>query len=375
MGKPAPVQANSQPNPLRVLLVVTGLQVGGAERQVVLLARGLARRGHAVHVASLIPPTAYGDDLAAAGVGITSLKMRRGVPDPRGLGLLVRFVRTWRPTVAHSHLVHANLLARAACRGTGTPLVCTRHNIYEGAAWRQAAYRVTDRWCAVTTDICKAAAASRVIRKAAPANRTAIIPNGIDPADLAAKPGDGERLRESLDVGDRFTWLFAGRLHRQKDLPNLLRAFESLEDGMLLVAGDGPERASLERQARPMGDRVRFLGKRSDVPALMGAADGFVMSSAWEGLPVVLLEAQWMALPCVCTDVGGVIEALDPPHSGRLVRPGDPIALRRAMQDIMTRSADERRQMGMAGRAHIERNFLIDPVVEQYIALYRSILA
>ena len=359
-----------------MLLVVTGLQVGGAEQQVVHLARGLAKRGHAVQVASLVPPAAHQDALAAMDVPVTSLGMRRGVPDPRGAWRLIRLVRTWRPTVVHSHMVHANLLARVVCRVTRTPLVCTSHNIHEGAAWRQLAYRMTDGWCAVTTSICEAAAKSSVQRKAVPADRIRVIPNGIDPAGLAVDATVRNELRQSLGIEKNpFAWLFAGRLHPQKDLANLLRAFEQLDDGFLLIAGEGPERASLERQAGSMGERVQFLGMRSDVPALMTAADGYVMSSAWEGLPVVLLEAQWMGLPCVCTDVGGVADALNTPHCGRLVPPKDPAALSDAMLELMTMSAGERQRMGAAARAHVERRFLIDPVVEQYLDLYRSVTA
>ncbi len=121
-------------------------------------------------------------------------------------------------------------------------------------------------------------------------------------------------------------------------------------------------------------DKVRFLGVRRDVPDLMNAADAYVMSSAWEGMPMVLLEAEACGLPVVATDVGGNSEVILNNKSGYIVPPGDSEALAAAIVKMMALSEAERRAMGRAGRAHIEANYSLERVVDQWEELYRELL-
>ena len=165
------------PAPLRVLLVSTSLMGGGAERQVFLLARGLRAHGHAVAVVSMLTPENYVPELEALGVPVSDLGMRRGVPDPRALARLAGVVRRWRPDVVHSHMVHANLLARLARLLAPVPVeVSTAHNLTEGARWREIAYRLTDPLCTLTTNVCRACVARYVRVGAAPDARSATCP-------------------------------------------------------------------------------------------------------------------------------------------------------------------------------------------------------
>ncbi|RKO68138.1 glycosyltransferase [Desulfofundulus salinus] len=121
-------------------------------------------------------------------------------------------------------------------------------------------------------------------------------------------------------------------------------------------------------------ERVRFLGVRRDIPELMSSADAYVMSSAWEGLPMVLLEAAACELPVVSTDAGGNSEIVLDGVSGYIVPPRDPQALAAAMLKMMSLPEEERRAMGRAGRAHIEANYSLDHVVDQWEKLYRDLL-
>src|SRR5687768_14642609 len=144
--------------PRRITFVSTALTHGGAEHQVSLLATGLARRGWDVSVVSMRPPEAHVDVLEQAGVEVASLDMRRRVPDPRGVLALAQHVRRRRPDVVHSHMVHANLLARATRPFARMPvLISTAHNIREGPQWRELAYRATDSFCDLTTNVSRAA--------------------------------------------------------------------------------------------------------------------------------------------------------------------------------------------------------------------------
>jgi glycosyltransferase involved in cell wall biosynthesis len=130
---------------LRILFVLTGLAYGGAETQLVRLAIRLKLRGWEVAVASLMPPKAYVEDLEAAGIPVFSLNIRRKLPDPRPVLRLARIIRKWQPDVVHSHMVHANLLARIVRFLAPIPvLICSARSIDEGGRFREILYRLTD---------------------------------------------------------------------------------------------------------------------------------------------------------------------------------------------------------------------------------------
>ena len=115
---------------------------------------------------------------------------------------------------------------------------------------------------------------------------------------------------------------------------------------------------------------MRVLGLRSDVAALMQAADGFLMTSHWEGLPMVLLEAGAGGLPIVATDAGGTRDAVLDGVSGHLTPTSDPEATAAAISRVMRMPVEERRRMGDAGREHVRRSFAIESVADTWERLY-----
>jgi glycosyltransferase involved in cell wall biosynthesis len=365
--------------PRRISFVTTSLMRGGAETQVYLLARTLRERGHEVQIVTMTPPQAYVEETREHGIELVDLGMRTGVPDPRGLARLVRAWRAFAPDVAHAHMIHAVLLARLGRPFARVPvLVSTAHNLTEGARWRELAYRWTDRLGDLTTNVCQAAVDRYVRVGAAPAGRIVRMPNGIEVAAFGPDPAVRERLRGELGLGaDRFAWLAVGRLEEQKDVPTLLQAATRLPaSAVTLLVGEGPLRAELEARRDALGlsaEQVRFLGARSDVADLLRAVDGYAMSSAWEGLPLVLLEAAASGLPIVATRVGGNDEIVEDGATGRLVPSGDPEALAAAMSDTMTMPPERRAAWGRAGRARIEREFDIERVVDAWSTLYASL--
>ncbi|HKI56212.1 MAG TPA: glycosyltransferase [Trueperaceae bacterium] len=372
------------PHETRILIVSTVFGGGGAQEQVKLLIRAFSARGHRVLWASLQDAGPFQAEVAALGVPAVSLGMRRGRADPRGILRLARAVGRFRPDVVHSHMVHANLLARLTRPVAAMPvLVCTAHSLYEGARWRELAYRASDPLCDLTTNVSRAAVARFVRVGAAPARKIRYVPNGIDLGRFAPRDeAHRSHARAPLGVGGRFVWLAAGRLAPEKDYPTLLRAFARVRcqdpQASLLLAGEGPERSALERLRAELGlpaGRVRFLGARKDVPRLMLAADACVLSSAWEGLPMVLLEAGAAGLPIVATDVGGTGEIVDSGASGLLVPPHDADALAAAMRRLMTLPAAERAAWGATGRRHVAREYGLERVADGWLALYRDLLA
>ncbi|MBW7915546.1 MAG: glycosyltransferase [Trueperaceae bacterium] len=373
--------------PLRIQFVTTSLMLGGAEGQVFLLAAEAKRRGHEVSMVTMRDPEAFEDELRTLGIPLHSLAMRRGVGDPRALVRLARLVRAERPDVVHSHMVHANLLARLTRLLAPMPVqISTAHNLTEGARWREIAYRLTDPLCDLTTNVCHECVERYVASGAAPRGRIRYMANGLDVARFDPRPGRREAKRRELGIDpDTFLWLAVGRLEEQKDYPNMVAAVKHLvEDAgcarrrlAVLVAGSGDQRSRLEQQVEAAGlaATVTFLGDRADVPDLMAAADAYLMSSAWEGMPMVLLEAGAARLPAVVTDVGGNDEVVSDGASGYVVPPHDSAALGAAMQRLMSLELPELARFGAELRRHVETTFGLGAVADRWEALYRELLA
>jgi glycosyltransferase involved in cell wall biosynthesis len=367
--------------PRRILFVTTSMVHGGAQRQVVDLAIELRTRGWVVAVLSMIAPSEYVDDLIASSVEIADLGMTRGRPT---LGALLRyrsFVRRWQPDIVHSHMVHANLLARIGrVFAPRTPLVCTVHTVMEGRRWRAIAYRLTDRLASATTAV-SAAAAERSIRNGAvPRSRMTVIPNGFEFSRASVAEGVDDAFRREVGIGDdAFLWATVGRLVPEKGHPMLLRAVEAVRrvrpDARLAIVGDGPERSELDRlvlESRLHGT-VFALGERRDVAAILAAADAFVLSSYWEGLPMVLLEAAAQSLPIVSTDVGGCREVVRPELGGVLTE-RTPEAIAAGMLSVMNLRPGERAAIGFALRTLVQSEFDMGAIVARWEALYTALM-
>lgn len=184
-------------------------------------------------------------------------------------------------------------------------------------------------------------------------------------------------MRNELDLQDEFFWVAVGRLENVKDYRTLLRAMAVLDPrSQLVIAGSGPlqnELASLARELG-LGLRVRFLGFVSDVRRWLQAADGFVLASRWEGLPMALLEASACGLPAIATNVPGSRDVILDRVTGRLVPAAHPAALADAMNDLMRMPHEERHAMGLQARQHVAENFSLAATIDRYEALYRDLL-
>jgi glycosyltransferase involved in cell wall biosynthesis len=283
-------------------------------------------------------------------------------------------------------MVHANIFTRIVRLLAPVPvLVCTAHNIEEASRQGsgrlgELAYRITDFLCDITTQVSRAGVERYVRIGVVPRHKIRYIPNGVDTFRFKPDPDIRAHVRTMLGVKDAFMWLAVGRFQPQKDYPNLLQAFAQLvsqeREALLVIAGDGPLRPLMETLALDLGlkEQVKFLGLRRDVPDLMKAADAYVMSSAWEGMPMVLLEAAATGLPIVATNVGGNSEVVMDGQTGFLVPPKDPRALAEAMLRLMRLPYEIRQKMGQAGRARVEAQYALERVVDQWEALYYELL-
>jgi glycosyltransferase involved in cell wall biosynthesis len=181
-------------------------------------------------------------------------------------------------------------------------------------------------------------------------------------------------MRQELGVADdTFLWLAVGRLEEEKDYPLMFNAFAHAArtaPARLVVVGKGSLQPALAALADTLGiaDRVHFYGVTKNVSGLMAAADALVLSSAWEGLPNVLIEAAAMELPCVTTDVGGSAEVVLDGQTGIVVQGRDPAVLGAALARVMALGPTALRAHGAQGRVHAQRSFEIDAVVDRWEA-------
>jgi glycosyltransferase involved in cell wall biosynthesis len=364
---------------MRIAYILTSLGIGGAERQALLLAERMAERGHAVTVVTLRPRQAeeWATSLDPHYLGLrkTPVSLVGGLAQAR------RILRSFEPDLVHSHCFHSNIFARLLrLAGPAAPLISTIHNVYEGAWPRMLAYRLTDPLCRRTTAVSEAAALRSMRLKAVPRRKCSVLTNGIDTAEFAPCCDRRARMRSQMGVEGEFIWLAAGRIAPSKDYPNLLRAFSLVRAARpaacLWVAGEGSgaDLAPLRALAAELsiGDRVRWLGLRREMPALLDAADGFVLASAWEGMPLAVGEAMAMEKPVVATDVGGVRELVG--EDGRIVLSKSAEALAEAMLGMMEAAPEVRFALGSAARQCIETRFSMDAKADEWEALYRLVL-
>ena len=361
----------------RVLILITLAEPGGAQTYVAHLLPALATRCEVV-------VGAYGegplhDAAREAGVRFVALRhVRRPLHPGRdllGLLELMALIRRERPDLVHANSSKAGVLGRLAALLMRVPVrVFTVHGWAFKAHTGQASrlYRWADRLMSPLTSatICvsETERAAGLAARTCRAERTVVIPNAVDVggAPVARHEGDPPRV------------VTVGRLATPKDALTLLRALPAVAPTPFsaLLVGDGPDRPALEASIRALGleDTVTLAGSRSDVPALLAAADVFVLSSRSEGAPFSILEAMAAGLPVVASDVGGVGELVVDGETGLLVPPADPGRLADALRRVLGDAA-LRRRLGAAGRARARERFDLRALQDAHLELYARELA
>jgi glycosyltransferase involved in cell wall biosynthesis len=363
---------------MRIAYVLTSLGMGGAERLTLELAHALEARGSSV---LLLVLRGRAEQEWPTGVQVVYLGMSKSpVGLLQGLGRARREMRAFRPDLVHAHTSFANIFARLLRLLYPAPVLSTVHNAWEGGWARTLLYRLTDPLSRLTVLVCRAAEERYVRIGAVPRRKCRVVLNAVDVEEFRPEAGRREAERREMGAGEGFVWLAAGRVSPAKDFPSLLRTFELVREqhseAELWIAGGEAVNLALvgkgQTQLPAVQDGVRWLGLRREMAALLDAADGFVLSSAWEGMPLALAEAMAMEKPVVATDVGGVAELVG--AEGRLVPAGDAVRLAEAMRAVMEVSAEARAAMGQGARRRIEQKFSMGPWIERWLAIYDETL-
>jgi glycosyltransferase involved in cell wall biosynthesis len=387
--------ARSSAKPIRIARVVARLNVGGP----------------AIHVAQLtarLPPEDFETRLYAGQVSADEREMseilQRERVEPVRIPRLGRAVRPWddaltltrlvnefrrfRPDIVHTHTAKAGTLGRIAARLVGAAVVVhTFHgHVFEGyfgpttsraiIEIERTLSRITD--AVITISPNQHEDITRKFRITAP-DKARIIPLGIDLSrfrDIGSRRGE---LRSELCIPANLPIVSTiGRLTAVKDHPLLLRAMAALDRPVaLLVVGGGEELEALRALARTLwiGDRVHFLGFRTDLERILADSDVVALTSQNEGTPVALIEALAAGCAVVATDVGGVADVLGGGAYGRLVPTRDPSrfakALSEVLEETLVRAGEQRTE---AARAHVFRHFDVSRLVSDHAELYRQLL-
>jgi glycosyltransferase involved in cell wall biosynthesis len=360
-----------------IALFLPSVRGGGAQRIVVNLAQGMIERGLPVDVVLTTAVGVFMDQLPP-GARVVDLRSRRVLGC---LGPLAAYLRREQPRVVISSMSHANVVAITAARlaGTGTPIVVTEHNTMSVAAGESALarrlwpplLRIFYPWADSVVAVSDGAADDFARTTGLPRERIETVYNPVITPELMALA----RQRPDhpwLAPGEPPVVLAVGRLTAQKDFPTLLRAFAQLRarrPARLVILGEGEDRAALESLAGELGitDAVALPGFRANAMAYMAGAALFVLSSAWEGLPTVLIEALAAGTRVVSTDCpSGPREILQDGRLGALVPVGDAGALAEAMLASLALSAAPTSPDAL-------RPFTRDASVDHYLRLVESI--
>lgn len=366
---------------MKVLHLIDHLGLGGAQNQLVNLVESGSREFEH-EVVSLAPRTLPlpMERLRAAGASVRCLGLSKG--DATGFLEVRRAIGGARPDILHTHLDYSNsigIAAAASLRPHRPPVVRSiDDDPRRKYRWvlRLAARQAT-RW--VDAEIAISESVRREVERAfpRPSRSIDVILPGLDLRRFEPSAVDPAKARE-LRAGATRVVGTAGRLTDQKDLPTLIEAWPTLaaNDGRtrLLVVGEGPRRADLERHASRLGVResVTFLGYRSDMADVYAAMDVFVLPSRHEGFGIVLLEAMSMGVPVVGTRVVGIVDAIRDDVTGLVVSPGDPPALAAAILRLLD---DPHLARSLAGRArdHVRATGSRDRMAARTENVYRRI--
>ena len=376
---------------MRVLHVME-CTIGGTRRHLVDAVAGQRAAGLDVAVAaSALRQASFEDDLRrleSRGVRVYRVPMLREIApldDARRFAELRRVVRRESPDVVHTHSSKGGVLGRLASmlegRGARVHTPHTFAFLFDamfGAAKRRL-FREIERGLAGDTarTIAVSPSEARTIRASGvvPPERVRVVGNGIDPAPwLDARPAPRSEL--ARDTTGRVA-IVVGLLNAAKGQELLLEALARPELARLSVAfaGSGPDAAHLASRAEALGvaRRVRFLGYRDDVPALVAAADFLVLPSRWEGLPYAVLEAMAAAKPVVATPVDGAVDLVLPGATGELADAIDADALARATARLLARDDDALRAAGLRAREIVLARHTRDAMIAGLAAVYREV--
>jgi glycosyltransferase involved in cell wall biosynthesis len=356
---------------MKILYFITGLELGGAEVITVDLANFFSNGGHSVTVVYLTGENLLSDKISP-NVSIVPIKLKKNIFSfIYALNIAVRLIKKIKPDVIHSHMIHANIFARLTRLFVKFPrLICTEHNIYIGGKLRLLAYRVTKCLSDLDTNVSSEATDYFIAERAFSASKSKVMYNGVDLKKIYKRINTS--IRTEFNIRDEdFLFLNVGRLTEAKNQKILIEAMANIRDCKLIICGKGHleyELLELIKQYN-LSDRVFLAGARKNIADFYSAADCFILSSSWEGLPMVILESMAYGLPIITTNVGGANETI--PDASCVIPPDDIYNLVKSINRMKNETQDQRKLISDANLKAVEK-FDINVICEEWKTIYMN---
>lgn len=374
---------------MKVVIIITGLNTGGAEMMLIKLLEHLDRERFAPHVISLTTLGALASRIAALDIPVEAMGMKPGLLSLVGFFWLVQRLKILNPDVVNTWMYHADLLGGLAARLAGISAIgwCIRNSNLDKNLTKFSTRAIVSlcalisKW--VPSRILSCSEKARQVHEeyGYAAVKMLVVPNGFDLTRFKPDYEARESIRNELRVETDTPLLgLIGRFDPQKNHAMFFEAAGLLHRHMpqvhFVLAGQGIDMGNAAlRRAISQADvtaNTHLLGLRHDMPALMATLDVLACSSSYgEAFPNVLGEAMACGVPCVVTDVGDSAYIVG--DTGRIVYPGDVAGMATAMKSVLSMSATERRSLGAQARARVSKNFEIVQVAKRYEVFYEGL--
>jgi glycosyltransferase involved in cell wall biosynthesis len=373
---------------VKILHVINGLDASGAEIMLLNLARKLNEYGVEQEVVTLLQGGSLVERVRDAGLTVRHLGMRQGIPSLRAFRSLGREIQRAKPDLVVAWMYHSCFAASLAAP-RNLPVVWSIHHTLSQLEQEKLLTRLlikngprlkkrVARYVYVSQT-----SARHHLEVGYPEDNYEVIPNGFDLSAFQSRERVREGVRAELGLSaEQVVFGSAARFHPMKNHVGLIESFSAVAkdtpDAVLLLVGRGVDEANTQlQQALERGGiqgRVLLLGERSDMTRIMNGIDVYVSASMWgESFPMVLGEAMASGIPCVTTDLGDCANIIA--DTGRVVAPGDDMALQEAMRWMIKQGAEGRKLLGIKARSRIEENFSLDRVAEQYLLLCKNVVS
>lgn len=356
---------------IKITHILPELGYGGAERLLVDLLKNIDRDKFNVEVICLIKGGDFVEDLAEIDVPVKILG-KRGKLGLAMMWRLKKYLVETQPDIVHTHLFAGDFWGRVAAYLAGVKIIIsTEHNINtsEGKLkdWLKSK---TNRLATKIIAVSRSVKNYTIKKYQTPAEKISVIYNGIDISRFSF---------ESVDFNNKIIFGTVGRLTKQKGHKYLISAFkkvsQKLPEAELWIVGEGELRDDLTKQIAKLNltEKVKLLGTRKNIPAMLNEFDIFVMPSVWEGLGIVVLEAMASGLPIIASDVDGLSELVKDNQNGLLFESKNIEQLSQKMTELVQNEtlADK---FSRAGREMVENNFDLKKVVREYEEVYVDVL-
>lgn len=360
---------------MKIIYVITGLGMGGAEKVITNLADNMADLGHEVTLVYMI-----GDAIVlprSKKIDIIFLDFKKNPIS--ALANFIKILEIKRPDVVHSNMYHANIFSRISRIFTSFPkLISTSHSEFEGGKIRMFIYALTSPLATISTNVSEQAKNKLVASGAVKPNKILVVNNSIDISKFKKNNDYRVEYRKKFNLKkDDICLLAVGRFHPAKDYPTLIKIFNQLshkeKNIRLFIVGDGELRASIEAEIKAFAleDKITLMGIRQDIPQLMNMSDIFVSTSAWEGFGLVLAEAMACSKRVIVSKNAGFMEILGE-DSEYLIEVGDVNNFCKAIEGLIHLNQEEIKCIEDRNRSIIEDRFSSEIIINKWLQLYEN---